>query len=115
MFNAFTILICMITVGFAGAGIAILFAQSKIFELRRRLNIKSYQLEISNEEYDELVDKYNRLVNKYNNLLNSKSSNQKKEIIEAVKFAMINSHPDKGICKDNETFIKFRKLYKDVA
>lgn len=38
--------------------------------------------------------------------------NKDKVIIdEAIKKAMLYSHPDKGLCKDANDFIKFRELY----
>lgn len=36
------------------------------------------------------------------------------DIKEAIKFAMIQSHPDKGNCKANDEFIKFRELYNKL-
>lgn len=36
------------------------------------------------------------------------------EIKEAVKFAMIQSHPDKNNCKTSDEFIKFRELYNKL-
>ena len=36
------------------------------------------------------------------------------EIKEAVRFAMIQSHPDKNNCKTNDEFIKFRELYNKL-
>ena len=36
------------------------------------------------------------------------------DIKQAVKFAMIYSHPDKKNCKSNDEFIKFRELYNKL-
>lgn len=36
------------------------------------------------------------------------------DVKEAVKFAMIQSHPDKNNCKTSDEFIKFRELYNKL-
>lgn len=43
---------------------------------------------------------------------NSNNINVDKDLKEAVKFAMIQSHPDKG--GDSEKFVKFRELYNKL-
>lgn len=37
-----------------------------------------------------------------------------KDILKAIKKAVIYSHPDKGNCDNNEDFIKFKKLYDEL-
>lgn len=36
------------------------------------------------------------------------------EIVEAVKKAMIYSHPDKGNCSTSDDFIKYKKIYDNL-
>lgn len=111
---AFSTIVVAIASIFIGFIIATVIYSKKEMNLLKHIAIKENSVDSLSKEYDKLVDKYNRLVYKYNSLSNSKP-NYKKEVMEAVKFAMIQSHPDKGICKNNETFIKFRKLYKDIS
>lgn len=42
------------------------------------------------------------------------SKNSDKEILEAVRKAMIYSHPDKGLTDNHEDFIKYKKLYDEL-
>lgn len=111
---AFSTIVVAIASIFIGFIISTVMYSKKEMNLLKHIAKQENSYEHLSEEYDELVDKYNRLVYRYNSLSKTKP-NYNKEVIEAIKFAMIQSHPDKGICKDNETFIKFRKLYKDVA
>lgn len=110
---AFAVVTAAISGIFIGFMITATTYLKKETDLLRHIAKQESSYEYLNEEYNELVDKYNKLVYKYNSLSKSKP-NYKKEVIEAIKFAMIQSHPDKGICKDNELFIKFRKMYEDL-
>ena len=47
-----------------------------------------------------------------NSLLKSSSQYQNQDIVDAVKYAMIHSHPDNGGNKDD--FIKYMKVYKNL-
>lgn len=89
--------------------------QANDFEKKSRENFREYNHLY--REYDNLVNQYNRLVNQYNAVRNKNNTkiNATDDLKEAVKFAMIQAHPDKGVCKDSDTFIKFRKLYKKIA
>ena len=79
----------------------------KIVE-RNELNYKKQvsELEINNE----------LLWNRVTTLLSQKTIINtidlgNKSVVKAIKKAMIYSHPDKGICINNDDFIEFRELY----
>lgn len=54
--------------------------------------------------------RYKELLKKYNTLRHKKSIDT--EIINAVRYAMKQSHPDKG--GNSEDFIRFNNLYRSL-
>lgn len=73
------------------------------------------QTEIYRQGYYNLLSEYNKVVSMLEFYKrNSNNVISDKEVKEAVKFAMKFSHPDKGNCKTNDEFIKFRELYNKL-
>lgn len=79
--------------------------------IRMKENYKSdiWILKDYKEKYYDLISEHMKAVNELNFYRRNQIIDD--DVKSAVRFAMINSHPDKGICKDNDTFIKFRGLY----
>lgn len=72
------------------------------------------------EYYKDLSEQFNREREYWkdnyfglrNNLNNNYSNINSKEVLEAVRYAMIKSHPDNN--GKQEDFIKFKKLYDSL-
>lgn len=120
---AFSTIVIAITSIFIGFIISTAMYSKKEMNLLKYIAKQEKSYDSLNGDYDELICEYNKLVDKHNALIRKhnsllmvkQKSNYDKEVTEAIKFAMIQSHPDKGICKNNETFIRFRKLYKELV
>lgn len=113
VFSIVTIAFASIFIGFIIATVSYRYKES-CFQIE--LANKDYKINIIEDEYNELVDKHNKLVYRYNSLINKNNNKAiyNKDVIDAIRFAMIQSHPDKGICSNNDNFIKFRRLYNKI-
>ena len=82
--------------------------KTHIEDLRR----KNFQLDEDKRMAEYWRDQWHR---HYNNLYEIKSSHTftiDKDVEAAIRYAMINSHPDKG--GKEEDFIRFHTLYKKI-
>lgn len=67
----------------------------------------AFQLQIDNQQLYSALEFYKRPDIRGGIEINE-------DIKEAVKFAMIQSHPDKNNCKTSDEFIRFRELYNKL-
>ena len=90
--------------------------QNKLKEIKDKYEklSKLYQKEneLYKDAYYNLLMEYNKaksMIDFYKRTSNNIHIND--EIKSALRFAMIHSHPDKGLCENTDQFIKFKKLY----
>ena len=94
--------------------------QNKLKEIKNKYEklSKLYQKETQKENelykdaYYNLLMEYNKaksMIDFYKRTSNNIHIND--DIKEAIKMAMIYSHPDKGLNENTDQFIKFKKLY----
>lgn len=63
---------------------------------------------------DGLINENNRLRRYIDDKKLNNKTNVNSDTKEAIKKAMIYSHPDKGMCRNGDDFIKFKKLYDEM-
>lgn len=79
---------------------------------------KNTELEQENKKLKEYqaalkysIELYKDHINLLESKLNFSKINIDEDLKRAVKFAMIQAHPDKGNTKNTDDFIKFKELY----
>lgn len=105
--------------------ILIWFLICAILALAREKYHNKIKFEVLNKillEKDEKIESRDRTIAYLRNMMNSDlyfyrnlhptSKSYSEDVIEAVKFAMIHSHPDNG--GDPNTFIKYKNLYDKI-
>ena len=131
-------IICIIIFGFIilfSVGVTFLLYVLELKNRIKELKIRNKSLETQNNVYKDDNEQLYRTANSLNYKLEEKiseisnlkayayrleslvqeksttTSTTNKDVLEAVRKAMIYSHPDKGICSTSDDFIKYKKLY----
>lgn len=81
--------------------------RSEIYSLKKDMMSKDLTISIMRQQLNNMNAFRNTYINRTNNGCASS------DVIDAVKYAMIHSHPDNG--GTQEDFIKYRKLYKNIS
>lgn len=106
---------------FIGMAISVAIYTIKIDKIKENYKRWESQYKSETRTYKPYKDAYYNLYSEYNKVVslldfykrNSNTIHINNDIKSALRFAMIYSHPDKGNCKENDEFIKFKKLYDE--
>lgn len=103
----FSVLVCLQVMEIANLKSKLSISEARI-QLLKNMNKEQFKL----VEYWKQEAKLNLFGRNYEKVV-YRDKHIDKDVAEAIKFAMIHSHPDKGNCKTNDEFIRFRKLYQE--
>lgn len=109
--TTFTIIISVLIC--AGAIGTVISKDAERLKYKYRAEILEQQYELLSEQFQQAQSSIQYWYNQYEIAKNSKQSSTSldRNVKEALRFAMIQSHPDKPN-GSNELFIKYRETYK---
>ena len=83
-----------------------------VSDKNKEIEILKFDIELLNGRVNSYKAQYDFLKNTINTMDNYNKVGNKQQIIDAIKYAMKKSHPDKG--GNAEDFKKFRDLYNSM-